>query len=99
MALYPLPGYALVKLAASKYKHIAAQQKVYEAASSGVLLKCNYPSDTLTAPSPKVSYEQAVGQIVYWEELNAKAPIEYDGVQFAYVKLEDLMGYEYAESN
>lgn len=97
MALHPLPGYAIVKLAASKYKHIAAQQKVYEAASSGVLLKINFKSNT--PASEKVSYEQAVGQMVYWEELNAKPPIEYDGVLFAHVKLGDLMGYEYAESN
>jgi hypothetical protein len=97
MALYTLPGYALVKLSATgKYKNIAATQKVYEAASSGTLLKFVPAGDAFYefVPAGDAFYEIALGKTVYWEELNAKPPIDYQGGLFCYVKLTDLMGFE-----
>lgn len=90
MSLYTLPGYALVKLSGTgKYKNIAATQKVYEAASSGTLLKV-----VPFVPAEGARYKVALGKTVYWEELNAKPPIDYQGGLFCYVKLTDLMGFE-----
>ncbi len=82
-----------MKLGQGKYQHIAAQAKVYEAASNGKLL------DFATLEEQEryyQSYKVAMGKTVYWQELNAVAPITMDDGDYAYVRLHDLQGYDNA---
>jgi hypothetical protein len=92
MVLHPFPGYALVKLNRSKYHNVVAQVKVYEAPTEGKLLALP-PFDEEDEQYLRI-YKTALGKVVYWQELNAVSPITVGDDQFAYVKLQDLMGYE-----
>lgn len=93
MPLYTLPGYALVKLASSKYKHVEAPTKIYEAASTGTLIDINARTTEHT-PRELSDYRKCIGTTVYWDELNAKSPIIHNNENYAYVKVQDLMGGE-----
>jgi hypothetical protein len=83
--LLPLSGYALVLLSQGKYEHIAAQTKVYETASTGDVVKLN----TIDLDV----YGDLLGCRVFWQELSAVSPIHFEGKDFAFVKLTEIMGY------
>lgn len=91
--LLPLPGYALVKLGQGKYRNVAAPTKVYESASSGELIGF-FPLEEEEVYSDE--YKDAIGCTVYWQELNATAPVTTTDGDYSYVKLTDLQGYEHA---
>ena len=91
MELTPLPGYALVKLASSRYKNIAAQQKTYEASSRGVLVSME-PRDEDEVYFE--IYQRAINHMVFWEEYNTGSPIVNGENSYAHVKLSELRGYD-----
>lgn len=85
--LFPLEGYALVKLG-SKYKNIVASSKSYEGKSSGILV-----SFKNTGEEPH-ELDSQIGSRVFWEELQEGAKLATEEGEFAFVALKDIQGYE-----
>ena len=85
MALKPSPGHTLVRLG-GKYKHVSAEVKTYEGATTGKVME----SDSPLYP---------VGTMVYWSELMAGNPIPHGGYNYVFIKTERIEGYEVGESN
>ena len=83
--LIPMSDYILVRLGES-YQNIKVPSKVYETKSNGIVEKV--ATDLLH------SHEHLVGRRVFWQEEVAGAPIDRDGVQYAFVHIDDLQGYE-----
>ena len=82
-----------MKLGQGKYRNVAAPTKVYEAAASGELIGF-FPLEDQEVYSDK--YKEAIGCTVYWNELNATAPIAMADGDYSYVRLLELQGYERA---
>lgn len=78
-SLHPMPGYVLVELT-GKYKHVSAEVKTYEAATTGVVIDSEEP--------------EMVGRRVYWTDLVAPTPIAHDGTNYAFIKIDRIEGYE-----
>lgn len=89
IALIPLPGHALVELR-DKYEFVATTQQKYDTRTSGICLA------VLTNSEPQAPWYAAhlPEKIVFWEEYKTGMAIERDGKQYAFIKIEDLTGYE-----
>lgn len=95
MLLLPLPGYALIEVR-DKYAHVATVEGKYDTKTSGVLLDYSMfrrPGDP-PVKDMRVVYEKMVNKLVYWDEYKSSPTIDRDGKKYAFVKIEDLQGYE-----
>lgn len=88
--LHPLPGFVLVELPASKYKHVAAPTKAYEAKSSGVVIAVGEEYDTDKA---------LIGKRVFWQDFKEGSAIPMGDKSYAFVAVEELQGYADATPN
>lgn len=86
IALKPLPGHALVELR-EEYEHLATAEKKYDTRTSGILKKIN------VTPNFKEA-DFVINTRVFWEEYKDGKMIERDGKKYAFIKIEDLTGYE-----
>ncbi len=99
LALKPLPGRILVELR-EKYEHVATAEQKYDTKTSGicvasasiVLMHTNLPLEVAQAYDEGM--DNMVGKLVFWEEYKDGAVIERDGKKYAFIKIEDLDGYE-----
>lgn len=97
MNLKPLPGHVLVELR-DTYEHIATTQQKYDTRTSGICisyvayLNNKAELDYWDKHDPR-------NKRVFWEEYKDGAVIEREGKKYAFIKLEDLTGYEDVESN
>jgi co-chaperonin GroES (HSP10) len=94
LALKPLPGRILVELV-DKYTHVATTEQKYDTNTAGICIKVH----TLGTESYEDRYFEIPGKLVFFEEYKAHATIERDGKKYAFVKIEDLDGYEDVETN
>lgn len=103
IALKPLPGRVLVELR-EKYQHVATADQKYDTKTSGILLKycATFTREDKELWSNVKSYtdywDSIVGKLIFWEEYKDGAVIERDGRKYAFIKIEDLDGYEDVES-
>lgn len=90
MNLHPLPGYVLVELPPSRYKHVAAPTKAYESKTSGVVIAIGeeYPDD-----------HELIGKQVFWQEFKEGSSIPIGDKTYAFVPMDELQGYADAPSN
>jgi hypothetical protein len=77
VSLTPLNGYVLVELG-SKYKHISAPAKIYDAKSNGIVIKGD---------------KELIGKRVYWQDYKEGSTLTEDNREYTFVKLEDLQGW------
>lgn len=83
--LKPLPGRVLVEIR-EKYSHVATTEQKYDTKTSGICVAVGPPDH---------SYEKFIkNRLVFWEEYKDGATIERDGKKYAFIKIEDLDGYE-----
>lgn len=104
LSLKPLPGRVLVEIR-EKYQNVATPDQKYDTKTSGVLLdflldnrawaihKADFDLGAL-----REFYSGKIGKLVFWEEYKDGAIIERDGKKYAFIKIEDLDGYEDVES-
>lgn len=97
LALKPLPGRILVELV-EKYSYVATTAEKYDTNTAGICIDgsyvVGYPFESLDAQDTQAHYVLLKGKLVFFEEYKAHATIERDGKKYAYVKVEDLDGYE-----
>jgi co-chaperonin GroES (HSP10) len=109
--LKPLPGRVLVEIR-EKYEHVTMTEQKYDTKTSGICIAVpedeefrtgvaaelpNTGMDTFpTAATNNMSY--LLDTLVFWEEYKDGAVIERDGKKYAFIKIEDLDGYEDDES-
>lgn len=74
-----------------KYSHVATTEQKYDTKTSGVCLK--YAAEK-PIPQKNGVYDYLLGKLVFWEEYKNSAIIERDGKKYAFIKIEDLDGYE-----
>lgn len=95
VALKPLPGRILVELR-EKYEHVAVTEKKYETKTSGICVDCA----SFKAKSTLAELWEGISlrnKLVFWEEYKDGAVIERDGKKYAFIKIEDIDGYEDVE--
>lgn len=98
--LKPLPGRVLVEIR-EQYNHVAVTQQKYDTRTSGVVVEMAYlwkKDDPLTQDEIQIFYPKP-GQLVFWEEYKDGAVIERNGKKYAFIKIDDLDGYEDVEAN
>lgn len=98
--LKPLPGRVLVEIR-EKYEHVTMTEQKYDTKTSGIFLRFIIDGRTLSDSERKTVrtfYDGLVNKIVFWEEYKDGAVIERDGKKYAFIKIEDLDGYEDVES-
>lgn len=103
LALKPSPGRALVELR-EKYEHVATTDQKYDTKTSGILLnflidnrswaKDAEGSEIYDVKELNRFYSNLIGNLVFWEEYKDGVVIERDGKKYAFIKIEDLDGYE-----
>lgn len=93
LALKPLPGRVLVEIR-EKYSHVATTEQKYDTKNSGTVL-------AVWAKDMDVSNKinGYTDKVVFWDSYKNSEPIERDGKKYAFVKIEDLDGYEDEQSN
>lgn len=80
--LKPLPGRILVELR-EKYQHVATTEQKYDTKTSGICIDV-----------PEERDSELKGKLIFWEEYKDGAVIERDSKKYAFIKIEDLDGYE-----
>jgi hypothetical protein len=80
--LMPAPGYVLVELGV-KYSEVDTPEERYNTQTSGICV------------AGKSDWS---GKKVFWEEFNASNRISANGHIFAFIKKEDIRGYETGET-
>jgi len=94
MNLKPLPGRILVELN-EKYEHVATTEQKYDTRTSGICISLNIVKlSSMDAKEMSDMYSPLIGRRVFWEEYKDGAVIERDGKKYAFIKVEDLDGYE-----
>lgn len=97
MNLMPLPGRVLVELR-EKYTHVATTEQKYDTKTSGICIGVNAPANW--NKDKRLDYPHSmINLVVFWEEYKNSEPIERDGKKYAFVKIEDLDGYEDVEAD
>lgn len=100
LALKPLPGRVLVEIR-EKYAHVATTEQKYDTKTSGICVDIYFDNHLgeWTMDDIECSYLRVMGKLVFWEQYKDGAIIERDGKKYAFIKIEDLDGYEDVESN
>ena len=93
--LYPMPGYALMKLA-GKYKNVSAETKSYEGATSGVLISVSL--HTSDDPDIAKKWQRAIYKTVYWSEHVSGHPITEGRDRYVFIRADLIEGYQVAKS-
>jgi co-chaperonin GroES (HSP10) len=94
IALTPLPGHVLVELR-EKYTHTLTTAEKYDTRTSGICLEMHLSTKDRTART-RDPYEKTLNKLVFWEEYKTGTIIEREGKEYAFIKIEDLTGYENA---
>lgn len=96
--LKPLPGRVLVEIR-EKYAHVAMTEQKYDTKTSGICLKFYrvFKSED-DNPTLHNLYDNLPGKLVFWQEYKEGQIIERDGKKYAFIKIEDLDGYEDVET-
>lgn len=97
LSLKPLPGRVLVEIR-EKYQNVATPDQKYDTKTSGICINVGYPYGNTTRMESEIQYVSLVDKLVFWEEYKDGAIIERDGKKYAFIKIEDLDGYEDVES-
>jgi hypothetical protein len=92
IALKPLPGRILVELR-EKYAHVATTEQKYDTKTSGICIDYFLP-DNASDDLKHLFNDTVLMKLVFWEEYKDGAIIERDGKKYAFIKIEDLDGYE-----
>lgn len=100
LALKPLPGRILVELR-EKYEYVATTEQKYDTKTSGICVDFMIDNRTWVVHETDFDlgalrkfYTALKGKLVFWEEYKDGAVIERDGKKYAFIKIEDLDGYE-----
>lgn len=80
--LTPMEGCLLVELS-GQYGYVETPDKKYDSKTSGVVIRANVKDG-----------EQWPGRIVYFEAYKDDVQINRDGTLYAFIKLEEVRGYE-----
>jgi co-chaperonin GroES (HSP10) len=94
--LKPLPGRVLVELR-DKYEHVAVTEEKYQTLTSGVCIDWFAPTghkDPETIAVLDTIYNHLPGKLLFWESYREGETITRDGKKYAFIKLEDIAGYE-----
>lgn len=96
--LYPLPGRVLVEVH-EKYANVAVTEQKYDTKTFGTLLLAN-ARDIKNEGNryDSLNWAAMVNKTVFWEEYKDGQIIERDGKKYAFIKIEDLDGYEDEQS-
>ncbi len=87
--LEPINNCVLVQIG-QQYKHAAVPEKKYDQRTNGILVAV---SNDLDEDNQK-RLAPWVGRTVYWESYNEDSQVTKDGVQFAFIRVKDLMGVD-----
>jgi co-chaperonin GroES (HSP10) len=101
LALEPLPGRVLVEIR-EKYSHVATTEQKYDTKTSGICIDWFAPmghKDEESIAVLNTVYEHLPGKLVFWQEYREGAIIERDGKKYAFIKIEDLDGWEDVKGN
>lgn len=82
--LTPLDGVVLVELGSSPFGNIPVPEKKYDSRTEGVIV---------ALPVEKVG-ELQIGLKVFWEEYKDTVRAKQDDKEYAFIKIEDIRGYE-----
>lgn len=95
LALHPLPGHVLVELR-DKYTVVKTADEKYDTRSNGICQMCTLAVSM--PPEDSVFYRSLEDKLVFWEEYKTGEIITRDGKDYAFIKTEDLTGYEDEQS-
>ena len=86
--LVPIGGCVLVELTES-FKYVATPEKQYSTKTSGIVL---------SVAEKEKEEQHLIGKKVYFEEYKDGTQIEKDDKTYAFIKLDDIRGYEDVEA-
>lgn len=90
--LTPLNGHLLVQLG-TKYKHVAATTKAYEAKNNGIVIAISQ----LIYDKQDIKFiNKLFGSRVYWQDYKEGSTLTVDGIEYAFVKYDDIQGFSNA---
>lgn len=95
MEITPINGCVLVKLT-SAYEHVITPDKKYDTKTSGIVVA---PSEEVIGTKQGVPWTQKsslLGKKVFFEEYKDGTTVDIDGEKHAFIKLEDIRGYQNA---
>lgn len=84
--LYPVNNHALIELG-NYYKHVQVKEGKYDTRTNGVVVKVEFDSE----------HEWAIDLLhnrVFFSEFKEGTRVEKDGKIYAFIKLEDIEGFE-----
>ena len=84
-SLNPAPGYALVQLG-ERYSNLPTPEEKYNRHTSGVCIKVGADDENYS--------DFLIGKQVFWEEYQASERITHNDALYAFIKIEDIRGYE-----
>lgn len=93
--LVPIGGCVLVELTES-FKYVATPEKQYSTKTSGIVIDVDNNISPKMAGKTTSSY--LIGKKVYFEEYKDGTQIEKDDKTYAFIKLDDIRGYEDVEA-
>src|SRR5882762_2215074 len=94
MTLQPLPGRVLVELR-EEYAHVAVTENKHDTKTSGICVSYNIPGP-FSIEAADHWYKHVLNSVVFWDEYKQGKTIERDGKKYAFIRIEDVDGYEEA---
>lgn len=91
--LTPAPGFILVQLG-EYYENIKMPESKYDSKTEGIVLKVSSIARTADHEALTKWAESLVGKRVYWGEYKEGKRVNFDGKQQAFIRIEDIEGYE-----
>lgn len=86
----PLANYILVELDSSPYSNIDVTAKQYDSTQTGVVVE-------LASNFKQEDRDALIGKKAYWKAMkDLDATFEKDGKKFAFIHMEDMVGYDEA---
>lgn len=94
--LTPAPGYALVRLG-DYYEGVVMPEGKYDSKTEGKCLAIQTIHFTEETQVVADWYNQLIGKKIYWQEYKEGKRVTQGNVEYAFIKLGDIEGYESVE--
>lgn len=86
LGIHPVNNHALVEIA-GMYKNVAVPVKKYDSYTSGKIVE-------VAADEEHINMVELLGHTVYWDQFKEGKRLEKNGVEYCFIKLDDIQGFE-----